>query len=378
MTRTLFFIANLDPLDGSAHALYCVRNVISLAKNAPPACKVVLLHASKSTQQQILGVHLEVEVPNLQIVGLPHIRRGIINPFHINLLFYFLLIYWLRKNAYPQDIICTASFPKMFRFIASRLASHDFKLVYEVHQLEMQSSGFTQRDHDNEIKAISLADSFFTTCRPLLKIIQKQFPDKHTTNLGLASSYKSTTSHYAVGTPLKIGYFGSLAPEQGVSWLVNEWLNIRSRCNSEIELHVFGLQNKTDAKLSSDSMNGLYIHMPLPNYAVPLESEKLNALIIPALNQSHRASIAFTKAYDYASLGLPVFCSDLPTIREVFEPDVHALYFPPGDAKALADCISRLSTEPKLGESISTNLQQRALELSWDSRARKWWEAVMQ
>jgi hypothetical protein len=85
MARTLFFIANLDPLDGSAHALYCVRNVISLAKNAPPACKVVLLHASKSTQQQILGVHLEVEVPNLQIVGLPHIRRGIINPFHINL-----------------------------------------------------------------------------------------------------------------------------------------------------------------------------------------------------------------------------------------------------------------------------------------------------
>jgi glycosyltransferase involved in cell wall biosynthesis len=110
---------------------------------------------------------------------------------------------------------------------------------------------------------------------------------------------------------------------------------------------------------------------------VPSACADLNALIIPALDQAHRASIAFTKAYDYAGLGLPVLASELPTIREVLEPETHALYFEPGDAVGLASCVQRLSNDPRLAATMSRNLRQHSTELSWDARARRWWQSVL-
>ena len=374
---TLFFLANLDPLDGSAHALYCVRNVISLSKNCPPGWKVELLHASNSGRKEILDLHESSCCGELELTGLPHIRREKGSLFHFNPIFYHAVLRHLRNHSHPGDIVSTASFPEMFRFIAGKLSASGAQLVYEIHQLEILSREEGHRKCTRELEALSLAHRFITTCHPLVGILESRFPSIPRHNLGLAASYSPVRRRATSKQPFKIGYFGSLSPEQGVPWLIKEWKNIRPNNGRNVELHIFGRARKNEDSLPTPSGPGVYILDPVPSNEVPATAEDLDALIIPALDLAHRASIAFTKAYDYAGLGLPILCSDLPTIREVLEAERHALYFPPGDAKALAACISRLVVNPDLATAMAVNLRERAAEFSWDSRARMWWEAVL-
>jgi glycosyltransferase involved in cell wall biosynthesis len=104
--------------------------------------------------------------------------------------------------------------------------------------------------------------------------------------------------------------------------------------------------------------------------------QNLDALVIPPLDMAHRAHIAFTKAYDYAGLALPILASDLPTIREVLEPEKHALYFAAGSTEGLAEAIQRLSANPELRTILAANLEERASFFSWNNRARRWWEII--
>jgi|GEM_PF-179534 len=376
--RTLFFLANLDPLDGSAHALYCVRNVISLSKNCPPGWKVELLHASHSSRMEILDLHEASDCPQLELTGLPHLRRGKGSPFHFNAVFHHTVLWHIQKNSRAGDILCTASFPEMFRFITRKLTDSSIQTIYEVHQLEILSRDEGHRKCARELEALALASRLITTCRPLVAILEKRFPSTPSHNLGLAASYTPVRQSPSKEQSFKIGYFGSLSPEQGVPWLINEWGKIHSLRGRNVELHIFGRARKNENPLPTTSGHGVFIHDPVPSNSVPAAAESLTTLIIPALDQAHRAHIAFTKAYDYAGLGLPVLCSDLPTIREVLEAERHALYFPPGDARALAACISQLLANQELADSMASNLRQRAAELSWDSRAKRWWEAVLQ
>lgn len=377
MERTLFFLANLDPLDGSAHALYCVRNVISLSKNAPPGWRVELIHASKAVKNDILTLHQATDTPALEFTGLPHIRRGKGCPFHFNAVFHLSALRHLRRHARADDIVCTASFPEMFRFLAGKLGGAGLQLAYEIHQLEFQSRSEEHPKCVRELEALALAHCFITTCQPLADILRSRYPKTPCHNLGLAASYSPPLRRPAGKHPLRIGYFGSLSTEQGIPWLAGEWKSIFEQCGLDLELHIHGRRRKNDPSVSGDPASGLYVHEPVPSNVVPPASASLNALVIPALDQAHRASIAFTKAYDYAGLGLPIIASDLPTIREVLEPEIHALYFPPGDSCGLAACISRLAMSPSLADAISANLRLRASELSWDSRARRWWRAVL-
>ena len=265
----------------------------------------------------------------------------------------------------------------MFRFIAGKLTDSGVHLVYEIHQLEILSREEGHRKCIRELEALALAHRFITTCQPLVGILETRFAAIPRHNLGLAASYTPVRRRPLSNQNFKIGYFGSLSPEQGVPWLIKEWKNIHPICGGNVELHIFGRARKNEDPLPTLSGSGVHIHDSLPSNEVPAAAEHLDALIIPALDLAHRASIAFTKAYDYAGLGLPILCSDLPTIREVLEAERHALYFPPGDAKGLAACIARLLTKPEIADSMASNLRQRAAELSWDSRARRWWEAVL-
>jgi glycosyltransferase involved in cell wall biosynthesis len=377
LPQTLHFIANLDPLDGSAHALYCGRNILSLAKNAPPDWQVSFLHASGTSMEKILSLHGGKEAPTLRCFGLPNLRRGKYIPFHLNAVFHLAVQRHIGLHARRGDILCTASFPEMFRFLATKLSGSGFRLVYEVHQLEIQSRERSHKKCTRELDALRLADTFITTCEPLVEILHTEFPGTKCHNLGLASTYASVASLPTPTDSFKIGYFGSLSSEQGVPWLAGAWKKIRALCGSPVELHIYGRGRRNEPSLPSDPENGVFVCDPIPTNLVPSACADLNALIIPALDQAHRASIAFTKAYDYASLGLPVLASDLPTIREVLEPETHALYFAPGNAVGLATCIQRISNDLSLAATISRNLRQRSAELSWDARACRWWESVL-
>jgi glycosyltransferase involved in cell wall biosynthesis len=377
MRHRVFFLLNQDPLDESAHALYCVRHVISLARNAPKDWSVVLVHASFSKERDILRVHDCDYVPNLTFRGLPSLRRvsgGC--PLHINAIFHWAALAYLRATARSGDIVSTASFPEMFRFLAPHLlnARNRPRLVYEVHQLEMLTRDREHQKCRNEFEALGLADHLITTCLPLDKILADNFPSISRSNIGLAATYAPLSVTPSNSRFLRFGYFGSVSEEQGIPWLIENWHLIRQATGATHELHIYGRARRGEIAPVGESETGVYIHDPVPSQEVPSASRLLDALVIPSLDMAHRASIAFTKAYDYAGLALPIIASDLPTIREVLEPEKHALYFSPGSAEGLASAIRRLFEKPAIRETMTAALKERATFFSWKNRAGRWWD----
>jgi glycosyltransferase involved in cell wall biosynthesis len=379
MKDRVFFLLNQNPLDQSAHALYCVRNAISLARNAPEGWSIVLVHASLNKERQILKVHGCESVPNLKFQALPSLRRVAGRcPLHLNAIFHWATLAYLRAAAGPGDIVSTASFPEMFRFLAPHLLSARSRprLVYEVHQLEMLTRDRKHRKCRREFEALGFADHLMTTCMPLEKILVENFPYIPCDNIGLAATYPSVSSTPLQAEVLRIGYFGSISEEQGIPWLIKNWNAIRALSHQKHELHIYGRLRRGEMAPSGAREAGLYIHEPVSSHEVPSVCKNLDTLLIPPLDMAHRAHIAFTKAYDYAGLALPILASDLPTIREVLEPETHAIYFAPGSLEGLVEAIQRLSANPKLRTILAANLEERASFFSWNNRARRWWEII--
>jgi glycosyltransferase involved in cell wall biosynthesis len=213
-----------------------------------------------------------------------------------------------------------------------------------------------------------------TTCLPLEKILAENFPSIPCDNIGLAATYASVSSTPLQSEVLRIGYFGSISEEQGIPWIIENWNAIRALSHQKHELHIYGRMRRGEVAPTEAKEDGIYIHEPVPSNEVPLACQNLDALVIPPLDMAHRAHIAFTKAYDYAGLALPILASDLPTIREVLEPEKHALYFAPGSREGLAKAIQRLFANPELRRMLTANLKNRASFFSWDNRAQRWWE----
>jgi glycosyltransferase involved in cell wall biosynthesis len=74
--------------------------------------------------------------------------------------------------------------------------------------------------------------------------------------------------------------------------------------------------------------------------------------------------------------GRPIVASDLPAIREVITPDVHAVLVTPGSAAALADGIRRVLADPEMAARIGAAAAAAAADFTWDRRAERL-EAVL-
>ncbi len=100
-------------------------------------------------------------------------------------------------------------------------------------------------------------------------------------------------------------------------------------------------------------------------------------LVLP--NPESAISSRFTsplKLFEYMAAGRPIVASDLPAIREVLTPDVHAVLVAPGNAAALAAGIRRVLSDPALGARLGSAAASAALDYTWDRRAERL-EAVL-
>jgi len=378
-TRHLFFVMNQDPMDGSAHALYCMRHLRSLARAAPDGFSVTLVCPSRSGVGEILGHHHLGSLANFRIRRLPSLRRGGDGVgLHVNAVFHWAAWLFLRANARSGDIVATASFPRLLDFLGRRWRGKKDRpqLVYEVHQLECLSRPADHPKCRREFAALAFADRLLTTTIPLETILRKLSPHVPLVRIGLATGYAPVDRRVrAAGEAFRVGYFGSVSPEQGVPWLAAHWPG-RTQGGVPLELHIFGRARRGEPLPESAPARGIFVHTPVVSDDVPSRCLTLDALIIPALDQGHRAAIAFTKAYDYLGLALPVLSSDLGTIREVVRPEREGLFFSPGDAASLHAQISRLAEDTGLQSRLCEACRVRAPDFSWADRAGRWWDAM--
>ena len=77
------------------------------------------------------------------------------------------------------------------------------------------------------------------------------------------------------------------------------------------------------------------------------------------------------KILELMAAGVPVVASDLPSTRELLEPDRTALLVEPGNPRALAHGIRRVLEDRSLADRLGRAASERVVEYSWQNRARK-------
>jgi glycosyltransferase involved in cell wall biosynthesis len=72
-----------------------------------------------------------------------------------------------------------------------------------------------------------------------------------------------------------------------------------------------------------------------------------------------------------SAVGIPVVCSDAGGVPEVFQHELNALLYPPGDDTAIARAIIRLLRDKELARMITANAMQTASTLTWELAAQR-------
>ncbi len=85
----------------------------------------------------------------------------------------------------------------------------------------------------------------------------------------------------------------------------------------------------------------------------------------PAISARYTSPL---KIFEAMAVGLPVVCSDLPSMRDVLD-DSMAVFVPPEDSGALAEALDSLLGDDARMKSISSALRAEAPKHTWDARA---------
>lgn len=88
----------------------------------------------------------------------------------------------------------------------------------------------------------------------------------------------------------------------------------------------------------------------------------------PAISARYTSPL---KVFEAMGAGLPLVASDLPSLRELLEPDLDGVLVRPDDATALAEGLARLLQDGELRGRMRARMRGRAGEHTWDARARR-------
>jgi glycosyltransferase involved in cell wall biosynthesis len=378
----LFFIINQHLLDGSAHALYCFRHCWWLAKTRPGS-EVHLVFPGDASPEQIKAQFGFAELENFKVAGLTAIRkpkqgRGVT----LNFVFYWAAYSYLKEHAQPGDFLFSASFPKLFNFLAGKPALRQkLRFVYEVHQLALLDHGTVTDKARYEFQVIGKADLLITNSQPLADKIRENGIATKSQNAGLACTFSPAefplvNSKRTIAT---VGYLGSLYREQGVQWLVENWQRISNKRKLVLEI-IGGSPADVERFNAIAEKSGVSASVRLRGAIAPAQIpsalSEIDALIIPALAEGRMPYVAITKAYDFLGMNRPVLASNIPSISEVMRPGIDALFFEPGDVESLAAAVETLFSNDDVAVGLRCNAAQRASELSWQSRSERIWQLL--
>lgn len=192
--------------------------------------------------------------------------------------------------------------------------------------------------------------------------------------MGLApKATKSAIKDYAL-------YFGFLSVHKGVENLIHAYNHVKGK--TKTKLIISGSINPTykqqqdyrdkikeliEALELSDRIDFIYNYIPSAKLTKMIAGAKF--VVFPYLKTySGGQSQAIM---DAISIGKPVIVSKLPGLTENIANGKNGIVVTPGDERALAAAILRLSSSNKLLDRISRNNRKLAKSLSWKNIARK-------
>ena len=78
------------------------------------------------------------------------------------------------------------------------------------------------------------------------------------------------------------------------------------------------------------------------------------------------------KIFEYMAAGVPIVCSDLPSIREILTDKKTGILVEPENIEALADAIIEVLKDPDQSQALVVNARKKVVkDYSWDAVTNK-------
>jgi glycosyltransferase involved in cell wall biosynthesis len=173
-------------------------------------------------------------------------------------------------------------------------------------------------------------------------------------------------------------YLGTVAARYGVEVLIRALPIVRTTIPN-VRLKIFtkikGEGKSLDEVVELASGLGvgdiLEVNDPVPPEMVPEVMMDADLGIYPAIRDCHMDVALSLKIPEMAVVGLPMVCSRLTVLEDMFGEDSIA-FFPSGDYEALAQKIIQLYGNSNFRESLSKNATREALALNWETQYKKY------
>ncbi len=92
--------------------------------------------------------------------------------------------------------------------------------------------------------------------------------------------------------------------------------------------------------------------------------------VLPNRAEPDSAFTSPIKLFEYMAAGCAIVASDLPAVREILAED-EAVWFPPGDTKALAAALRLLAADTGLARALSARVRSKVRQYTWHARGER-------
>ena len=171
--------------------------------------------------------------------------------------------------------------------------------------------------------------------------------------------------------PYDLAMMGSMNLRTGVDTLIHAVGILKSR-GHRLSLCLIGKELSSDTRAYCDGLIAEYgldgqitTTGWLDHGDVPEALAKVKIGVSPHKDYAKFRNNIACKVFEYMAAGMPVVCSDIPPQHTFVTEGVEGLFFPPGDAEALADKLGRLVEQPELAEEMGERGRD-AIEVAWN------------
>ena len=184
----------------------------------------------------------------------------------------------------------------------------------------------------------------------------------------------------AVRNGFIVSYHGTITPHYGVP-LIIEAAAEASRAIPSLAVRIYGSGDSISDVLARATELGLdervYVspaHLSQREVLRAVQSASVG--VIPNLPTKLNRYALSTKLLEYVALGVPVVCSDLPTLREHFSDD-EVLFFEAGNAHALARALEATAADPDAAQRRADAALRRYAGYRWEASAERYVAALL-
>ncbi len=343
--RVLRYLKTLA-LRGHEVEVFCLRRPQAESSVTMPGIKVFRVQKRTVDEKRKWAYLFRIAIFFLRamlLISTRHINRPY-NLVHVHNVPEFLIFTaWLPKLAGAKIILDIHDiFPELYASkFQCRADSRLFRSILLVERLSAMMADWVIAANDIWKKRLMERSVPPSKCSSLIN-----FPD--------VSVFRPTppTGDCAADRKFVILYPGSLNEHQGLDVAIKALDLIKGRI-PEAELHIYGQGPALPSlkKLASDlGLDGrVLFHKPVSINEIASIMSRANVGVIPKKADGFGDEAFSTKSMEFMSCGVPVVMSRT-SVDTLYFTDRHVLFFPSGDAEALAEAIWEIYSHPDLAQ----------------------------